>query len=211
MLGIHDYGLFIVSGILLALAPGQDTMYIIGRSLSGGLRSGVASALGINVGCIIHTLMAAAGLSILLASSPAAFTAVKLCGAAYLVFLGGRMLFAKRRTAVDSELEGAPAGAGAWAAFGQGILTNVLNPKVALFFLAFLPQFISPASSSKTLAFLALGATFIATGTVWCLMLATGAARLRSFFVRNPGARNGIDRATGGLFVLLGARLAWSR
>lgn len=211
MLGIHDYWLFIASGILLALAPGQDTMYIIGRSLTGGLRSGVASALGINVGCIIHTLMAAAGLSILLASSPAAFTAVKLCGAAYLVFLGGRLLFAKRGTAAGAELDGAPARAGAWNAFGQGILTNVLNPKVALFFLAFLPQFISPASPSKTLAFLALGATFITTGTIWCLILAVGAARLRGFLVRNPRARTGIDRATGGLFILMGARLAWSR
>jgi len=211
MLGIHDYGLFIASGVLLALAPGQDTMYIIGRSLTGGLRSGVASALGINVGCIIHTLMAAAGLSILLASSPAAFTAVKLCGAAYLVFLGGRLLFAKRGTAAGPELDAAPARAGAWTAFGQGILTNVLNPKVALFFLAFLPQFISPASPAKTLAFLALGATFITTGTIWCLILAAGAARLRGFFVRNPRARGGIDRATGALFILMGTRLAWSR
>ena len=211
MLGIHDYGLFIASGVLLALAPGQDTMYIIGRSLTGGLRSGVASALGINVGCIIHTLMAAAGLSILLASSPAAFTAVKLCGAAYLVFLGGRLLFAKRGTAAGPELDAAPARAGAWTAFGQGILTNVLNPKVALFFLAFLPQFISPASPAKTLAFLALGATFITTGTIWCLILAAGAARLRGFFARNPRARGGIDRATGGLFILMGTRLAWSR
>jgi threonine/homoserine/homoserine lactone efflux protein len=211
MLGIHDYWLFIASGILLALAPGQDTMYIIGRSLTGGLRSGVASALGINVGCIIHTLMAAAGLSILLASSPAAFTAVKLCGAAYLVFLGGRLLFAKRGTSAGAALDGAPARAGAWTAFAQGILTNVLNPKVALFFLALLPQFISPASPSKALAFLALGATFITTGTIWCLILAVGAARLRGFFERNPRARAGIDRATGGLFVLLGARLAWSR
>jgi threonine/homoserine/homoserine lactone efflux protein len=214
MLGIHDYWLFIVSGILLALAPGQDTMYIIGRSLTGGLRSGVASALGITVGCIVHTLMAAAGLSILLASSPAAFTAVKLCGAAYLLFLGGRLLFAKRAAAPEpagADPNSAPARAGAWAAFGQGILTNVLNPKVALFFLAFLPQFISPASTSKTLAFLALGATFITTGTIWCLILAVGAARLRDFFVRNPRARTTIDRATGGVFILLGARLAWSR
>ncbi len=214
MLGIHHYWLFIASGILLALTPGQDTMYIIGRSLTGGLRSGVASALGITAGCVIHTLMAATGLSILLAASPAAFTAVKLCGAAYLVFLGGKLLFAKRATGEQlhqlTERE-APAGSGAWAAFAQGILTNVLNPKVALFFLAFLPQFISPASTSKTLAFLALGATFIATGTIWCLILATGAARLRGFFVRNPSVRGIINRATGGLFILLGARLAWSR
>lgn len=210
MLGIHNYWLFIASGVLLNLTPGQDTMYILGRSLTGGLRSGVASAFGINAGSIIHTVAAAAGLSVLLRTTPLAFTAVKLCGAAYLVFLGTRLLFAPR-AAGAADFDGKPAAGGAGRAFVQGVLTNVLNPKVALFFLAFLPQFISPSSPSKTLAFLALGATFIATGTIWCLVLAVGAARLRSFFVRNPSVRTVIDRGIGGLFVLLGARLAWSR
>lgn len=211
MLGIHDYWLFILSGILLNLTPGQDTMYILGRSLSGGLRSGVASAFGITAGTLIHTLAAAAGLSVLLATSPVAFTAVKVCGAAYLAFLGAKLLFTRSSNGTGPDPEKESAGRGAWTAFGQGILTNVLNPKVALFFLAFLPQFISPSSASKTLAFLALGATFITTGTIWCLVLAISAARLRSFFVRNPNVRTLIDRATGGLFILLGARLAWSR
>jgi threonine/homoserine/homoserine lactone efflux protein len=211
MLGIHDYWLFILSGILLNLTPGQDTMYILGRSLSGGLRSGVASALGITAGTLIHTLAAAAGLSVLLATSPVAFTAVKVCGAAYLGFLGAKLLFTRSSSGTGPDPARESAGRGAWTAFGQGILTNVLNPKVALFFLAFLPQFISPSSASKTLAFLALGATFITTGTVWCLVLAFSAARLRTFFVRNPNVRTLIDRATGGLFILLGARLAWSR
>jgi threonine/homoserine/homoserine lactone efflux protein len=211
MLGIHDYWLFIVSGVLLNLTLGQDTMYILGRSLTGGLRCGVASALGIASGSVIHTLAAAAGLSVLLATSPVAFTAVKLCGGAYLVYLGGKLLFTRHpANAMGDPQADAPRGS-AWSAFGQGVLTNVLNPKVALFFLALLPQFISPASPSKTLAFLALGATFITTGTIWCLTLAVGAARLRSFFVRNPNVRTLIDRATGGLFMLLGARLAWSR
>jgi|SRR5215469_1575631 len=211
MLGIHNYWLFILSGILLNLTPGQDTMYILGRSLTGGLHAGVASALGISVGSIFHTLAAAAGLSVLLATSPLAFTAVKLCGATYLIYLGARLLFTRSAASAAAELGAAPARGGARAAFGQGILTNVLNPKVALFFLAFLPQFITPASSSKTLAFLALGATFITTGVIWSLVLAVAAARLRSFFVRNPNVRTLIDRATGGLFMLLGARLAWSR
>jgi threonine/homoserine/homoserine lactone efflux protein len=209
MLGIHDYWLFIVSGVLLNLTPGQDTMYILGRSLSGGLRAGVASALGITTGSIIHTLAAAAGLSVLLAASPVAFTVVKLCGAAYLIYLGVRLLFSRAASAPD--VGAAPTAGGGRRAYAQGVLTNVLNPKVALFFLALLPQFISPASPHKTLAFLALGATFITTGTIWCLVLATGAARLRAFFVRNPNARTLLDRAAGGLFVLLGARLAWSR
>lgn len=211
MLGIHDYALFVLSGLLLNLTPGQDTMYILGRSLSGGLREGVASALGISVGSIFHTLAAAAGLSLLLAASPLAFMAVKLGGAAYLVFLGVRLLFTSTSKELRADAQVKSAHRGAWPAFGQGVLTNVLNPKVALFFLAFLPQFISPASASKTLAFLALGATFITTGTLWCLILATGAARLRALLVRYPGARTLIDRATGALFVLLGARLAWIR
>jgi threonine/homoserine/homoserine lactone efflux protein len=211
MLGIHDYWLFIVSGVLLNLTPGQDTMYILGRSLTGGLRCGVASALGIATGSIIHTLAAAAGLSVLLATSPVAFTAVKLCGGAYLIYLGGRLFFTRHPANATGDLQSdAPLGS-AWLAFGQGVLTTVLNPKVALFFLALLPQFISPASPSKTLAFLALGATFITTGTIWCLILAVGAARLRSFFARNPNVRTLIDRASGGLFMLLGTRLAWSR
>jgi threonine/homoserine/homoserine lactone efflux protein len=211
VLGIHDYLLFIASGILLNLTPGQDTMYILGRSLTGGLRSGIASALGITVGSIIHTLAAALGLSVLLATSPLAFTVVKLCGAAYLVYLGAKLLFTRHAADAAADFEGKPATGGVRRSFGQGVLTNVLNPKVALFFLAFLPQFISPSSPSKTLAFLVLGATFIITGTIWCLVLAVAAARLRSFFVRNPSVRIIIDRTIGGLFVLLGARLAWSR
>jgi threonine/homoserine/homoserine lactone efflux protein len=211
VLGIHNYWLFIASGILLNLTPGQDTMYILGRSLTGGRRVGIASAFGVTVGSVVHTLAAAAGLSVLLATSPLAFTAVKLGGAAYLVFLGARLLLAPHTAGAGPDLDGAPTRGGAGRAFVQGVLTNVLNPKVALFFLAFLPQFISPASPTKTLAFLALGATFITTGTIWCLVLAVGAARLRGLLVRNPSVRTVIDRSIGGLFVLLGARLAWTR
>jgi RhtB (resistance to homoserine/threonine) family protein len=209
VLGIHDYWLFVITGILLNLTPGQDTMFIIGRSLSGGQRSGVAAALGITVGSVCHTLAAALGLSVVLATTPWAFTVVKLVGAAYLVYLGARMLFTK---SAGSAANPAAAGRGdAAASFRQGILTNILNPKVALFFLAFLPQFIDPATHTKTLAFLALGATFIASGLAWCLVLAFAAARLQAFFLRNPNARALIDRVVGVLFVGLGLRLAWSR
>ena len=138
MLGIHGYWLFVCAGILLNLTPGQDTMFIIGRSLTGGLRSGVAAACGISVGSIFHTLMAALGLSAILATSPLAFTIVKFIGAAYLIYLGARLLFAKVSTARNAAP--APASADPRAALLQGILTNVLNPKVALFFLAFLPR-----------------------------------------------------------------------
>lgn len=210
VLGIHDYWLFIVTGVLLNLAPGQDTMFIIGRSLTGGLGSGVASALGVAVGAVCHTLAAALGLSALLATSAAAFTAVKLAGAVYLIYLGVNLLRTRAPTGPDAIPRPATI-ADRWSCFVQGVLTNVLNPKVALFFLALLPQFIEPASPTKTLAFLALGATFVTTGTIWCLVLASGAARLRAFFVRNLNVRTLLDRATGALFLLLGARLAWAR
>jgi threonine/homoserine/homoserine lactone efflux protein len=209
MFGIHGYWLFLLTGVLLNLTPGQDTMFIIGRSLTGGSRSGVAAACGITVGSIFHTLAAALGLSAILATSTLAFTVVKLAGAAYLLYLGAKLLFTKTAAGAASS----PAGVSCdpKSAFVQGIFTNVLNPKVALFFLALLPQFIAPTSSSKTLAFLILGGTFITTGLAWCLVLAMGAARLQEFFLRNPDVRTLIDRAVGGLFLALGARLAWSQ
>ena len=210
MLGIHDYWLFVLTGVLLNLTPGQDTMFILGRSLTGGLRAGVASALGIGVGSIFHTFAAAAGLSAILAASPAAFLIVRIAGALYLVYLGARLLFTKALQ--DSDLQVTPVQEGnAGSAFRQGIVTNVLNPKVALFFLALLPQFIEPDSAAKTLAFLTLGLTFVMTGTIWCFVLAFGAARLRQFFRGNPRMRTAIDRVTGGLFIALGIRLAADR
>lgn|SRR5579862_1533934 len=220
MLGIHGYLLFVAAGVLLNLTPGQDTMFIIGRSLSGGQRSGVAAAFGIAVGSIGHTLAAALGLSVILATSAVAFTVVKVAGAAYLIYLGARLLLSKHAAATAAPA-GAPtaapsavpraASSGARAAFGQGILTNLLNPKVALFFLAFLPQFIDTTSPTRTLAFLVLGATFITTGLAWCLVLAVAAGRLQAFFLRNPNMRVLLDRTVGALFLALGARLAWAR
>jgi threonine/homoserine/homoserine lactone efflux protein len=210
ILGIHGYGLFVVSGLLLNLTPGQDTMFILGRSLTGGLRAGILAAAGIAIGTVCHTLAAALGLSAILATSALAFSIVKLAGAAYLIFLGAKLLISRSAAAPATGPPGA-SGADPRSALRQGILTNVLNPKVALFFLAFLPQFIEPASNTKTLAFLVLGATFITTGFLWCLVVAFAAARLQSFFLRNPGVRTLIDRLVGGLFLALGARLAWSR
>jgi threonine/homoserine/homoserine lactone efflux protein len=207
MLGIHDYWLFVLTGVLLNLTPGQDTMFILGRSLTGGLRSGIASALGIGVGSLFHTLAAAAGLSALIAASPAAFFIIRIAGALYLVYLGGKLLITRtQQNAVTPAEEG-----DAWSAFRQGILTNILNPKVALFFLALLPQFIRPDSTSKTLAFMLLGITFVTTGTLWCVVLALGAARLRQFFRGNPRVRTSLDRVTGAVFIVLGIRLAADR
>ena len=208
MLGIHDYWLFVTAGVLLNLTPGQDTFFILGRSIAEGIRAGVASALGITVGSLIHTTMAAIGLSAILATSASAFIVVKLVGAVYLVYIGVRMLVAASSLEPATSLGGPRS---AFAAFRDGVLTNVLNPKVALFFLALMPQFIDPSSDTKVLAFIVLGLTFVATGTVWCLVLAVSAGHLRGFFARHPRGLNMATRAAGGLFVLLGLRLAVSR
>ena len=207
MLGIHDYWLFVATGVLLNLMPGQDTLYILGSSLAYGRRTGLASALGISAGCIVHTFAAAIGLSAILATSATAFIAVKVAGAVYLIYLGVRAFTA--RTDVISPLQH-PTSTSTGLAFRRGVLTNVLNPKVALFFLALLPQFIDSDSPTKVGAFLGLGFTFVATGTAWCLFLAVAAAHIRGFFVEHPRAFTHLSRASGALFVLLGLRLAAS-
>jgi threonine/homoserine/homoserine lactone efflux protein len=213
MFGIHDFTLFLTAGVLLNLTPGQDTMFILGQSLANGRRAGIASALGISVGSMVHTTAAALGLSAVLAASETAFTVVRLAGAAYLCYLGARMLLAPSGALVPPPAASGPVAAAATsaAAFRRGIVTNVLNPKVALFYLAFLPQFIDPASPTKTLAFLMLGATFVTTGTLWCLVLATAAASLRGVLVRRRGLAAALDRAAGALFIALGIRLALAR
>jgi threonine/homoserine/homoserine lactone efflux protein len=208
MLGIHDYGLFVATGVILNLTPGQDTFYILGRSVSEGTRSGVASALGIAVGSLLHTAFAAVGLSAVLATSASAFAVVKILGAAYLIYLGSRMLFA---ASAGVPTRGREHATGALTAFRDGIVSNVLNPKVALFFLALMPQFIAPESDMKVAAFIVLGLTFVTTGTVWCLILAVAAGKLGGSFARHPQRWRAVTRASGGLFVLLGLRLAVSR
>ncbi|HEY9239033.1 MAG TPA: LysE family translocator, partial [Burkholderiaceae bacterium] len=164
MFGIHDLALFIVSGLLLNIAPGPDTMLVVTRSATQGWRAGSAAALGIGAGTFVHVLAAALGLSALLATSTHAFTVVKWIGAAYLVGLGVRMWFARvTRAARAEEVAALPYR----EIFAQGFLTNVLNPKVALFFLAFVPQFIDPASDTKALAFVVLGCVFNANSMLW--------------------------------------------
>jgi RhtB (resistance to homoserine/threonine) family protein len=208
MFGIHDFGLFLAAGILLNLTPGPDTVYILGRSIAQGREAGIASALGICVGSIFHSCAAALGLSAILATSAVAFAAIKLLGGAYLIFLGIKMLLDRRRQlSLPSNFRRRTT----IAAFRQGVFTNVLNPKVALFFLAFLPQFIDPASNMKLLAFLALGLTFVTTGTIWCLILAWFASALSERLRENETIGQWLNRAAGALFVFLGARLATTK
>jgi len=207
MLGTQNLPLFITSAVLLNLTPGQDTMYILGRGVSPGRAAAVISALGISCGCMVHTLAAALGFSAVLATSAAAFQAVKWAGALYLIYLGLRMLTARRAPGASTA---PPPAADRWTIYRQAVLTNLLNPKVALFFLAFLPQFVDPATTHRAISFLFLGACFIFTGTCWCLVLACASGAI-SRLLRRTGAAQAMDRLAGGLFVLLGVRLAIAR
>jgi threonine/homoserine/homoserine lactone efflux protein len=207
MLGIHDFWIFLVSGILLNIAPGPDSAYVVGRSVQLGWRGGVAATFGISTGCLTHVFAAAIGLSALLMASATAFTAVKWIGAAYLCYVGLTMLFSRSRTA-DAAAPGESGTATLSRVFWQGALTNVLNPKVALFFLAFLPQFVAADAPHKAFAFLALGLIFIFNGTLWCLTVALVAARAANRVKSSGRAIDLINRGLGALFVYLGARLA---
>src|ERR1700730_3749914 len=208
MFGIHDFGLFLIAGILLNLTPGPDTVYILGRSIAQGREAGIASALGISLGSIFHTCAAALGLSAILATSALAFGTIKLIGGAYLIFLGAKMIWDRRKHLVlPSNFRRRTT----LAAFRQGILTNILNPKVALFFLAFLPQFIDPASNMKIAAFITLGLTFVTTGTIWCLILAWFASALSERLRTNETITQWLNRTAGALFVFLGLRLATAK
>jgi len=209
MLGIHDFPLFIVSGLLLNITPGPDMAYIVGRSVQLGWRGGAAAAIGISCGCLVHVVGCAAGLSALLAASSAAFTAVKWLGAAYLCFIGLKMLLSRESSPGPHPVVASGEGAVSLRrVFWQGALTNVLNPKVALFFLAFLPQFVTAESAHKALAFLLLGAVFIFNSTLWCLSVAAFAARTASRVRQSGHAMAWVNRGLGGMFVCLGARLA---
>src|SRR5262245_56270005 len=209
MLGIHHYWLFIATAIVLILTPGQDTFFILGRSLASGRPAGIAAALGITAGSLMHTCAAALGLSALLATSPYAFMAVKFAGAAYLLYIGVRALLTRSNGLPGAEAR--DAGDGRWSAFRQGIVSNLLNPKVALFFLALMPQFISADSTHKVGAFLALGLSFVAMGLAWCTTLAVGASYLRGAFMRRPSLASVLNKIAGAMFIALGLRLATVR
>jgi threonine/homoserine/homoserine lactone efflux protein len=202
--------MFAAAVFVLNATPGVDFLLTVSRTLQGGARAGVAAALGIASGCVLHALAAAFGLAALLALHPQAWRAVQWAGAAYLAWLGFGLLRQARRGGAD-----AAASAGlprrAWAAeFRTGLLTNVLNPKVALFFLAFLPQFVPAATPHKTASFLLLGAWFVVQGLLFLLALVALAARLARW-QSSPRTRRVLAATGGALFVGLALRLLAER
>ena len=241
---LHHLLLFIAAGVALNLTPGPDVMFIVANAVRGGLRAGVAAALGISAGCLVHVMAAALGVSALLATSQTAFAALKWVGALDLVWVGVQMLRgALKRPAPDAEAalakpanamntragcaggscakgqfdskkdDTAESTAGAaqapvWPVLRRGFLTNVLNPKVALFFLAFVPQFIAPGTAHPGWVFAALGLLFTFNGLLvacaWALAAAWAARRAGAL----QRALRWLDGVAGGLFIVFGIRLA---
>jgi threonine/homoserine/homoserine lactone efflux protein len=204
-LGIHDFAVFLLSAVTLAVIPEQDTLYVLGRTLAQGRGAGFASIAGILSGAIVHLLAGALGLSALLGVTPHGFVILRWAGGSYLIYLGIQSLRSGNEspseTAIPFEQHNH------FIAWRQGMLTNLLNPKVALFILAFIPQFIHPDSAHKALAFVFLGSCFFVVGSLWLLCLV--------WFADWIGGKLGKDRPmvkvlnvlAGGLFIALGVRL----
>lgn len=197
---------FLFAAFMLNIAPGPDMLYVVGRSLGQGRKAGIVSALGIFVGCWVHILAAAFGIAALLRSSPVAFNVVRYAGAAYLVYLGIKMIVQRSNLAQQQ-----PKPASLVSIFHQGVITNVLNPKVALFFLAFLPQFVDAHRGSIVWQILLLGLIFNVGGTAVNLGVAYAGGTLGELLRRNARFARMQQWFTGLVFIGLGARLAWQR
>jgi threonine/homoserine/homoserine lactone efflux protein len=202
--GVDHLGLFVVAGLLLNLTPGPDVLFIVSQGLRSGARAGIVAALGISAGCLVHVVAATVGVGALVAASATAFTVLKWIGAAYLVFIGLRML----ASCGGADAPGEAAELSMRQVFLRAFWTNALNPKVALFFLAFLPQFIAPGTAGASWSFLALGLLFTFNSTwvnigygVLAAWIAHRMAALRRGFAW-------MDRIAGALFVGFGLRLA---
>ena len=197
---------FLVAALVLNIAPGPDMLYVIGRSVGQGRKAGIVSSFGVFVGCWVHILAAAFGIAALLRSSPMAFNIVRYAGAAYLIYLGIRML-AQKTDLTSQQLKTESLG----AMFRQGAITNMLNPKVAIFFLAFLPQFIDAHRGRVALQIVVLGLIFNVGGTLVNLAVAYAGGTLGELLRRNQSIARLQRRFTGLIFVGLGLRLAWQK
>jgi RhtB (resistance to homoserine/threonine) family protein len=205
----HQLLLFVAAGLLLNLTPGPDVLYIVTNSLRSGAKAGVVAALGINAGCFVHIFAAALGVSALLAASAMAFTVLKWAGAAYLLWIGARLLLSRapQASADLAAIARAQPALPLRSVFLGGFWTNALNPKVAIFFLAFVPQFIPAGAEHKALAFIALGSLF----NVNSVFVNAGWALAAAWMARREAVQRGmhwLDRVAGAMFIGFGLKLA---
>ncbi len=209
MNGIENYFGFLLAGIILNITPGADTIYIITRSVAQGRKAGIYSVLGIGTGALCHTLFAAFGLSVILMQSALLFQIVKYAGAAYLIFLGIKIIRDKSNLFANPKFQ--QENVNPVKIYKQGFLTNLLNPKVAIFYLSLMPQFIKPAYVNGPLPFLILGFTFITTGTIWCVFLAYSSSFMTKTLRENARLSKIMQKISGFIFVTLGLQLLFNK
>ncbi len=208
MIDLHYWLVFLGAALALNLSPGPDLIYVLSRTVAQGTKVGMASAAGVWTGAFVHVLAAAFGLSAILMTSAEAFTVVKHIGAAYLIYLGIQAL-RSRGTTVDFSVNQSP-GMSPAQAYRQGVLVDVLNPKVAVFFMAFLPQFVRPGHGHPSLQLVVLGALIIVVAVPVETLFVMAASRTTRFFRSHPGASVWLDRLLGTILITLGLRLALS-
>ena len=199
-------GLYILASLALILTPGQDMLYVMSRALAQGRLAGLYSAVGVIIGILVHTVLAAVGVGAILAASEGLFLAVKLAGAAYLVYLGVKLLLTREATLATTSGARYSATSLVW----QGVLSNVSNPKIVVFFFAFLPQFVDPRSANPTADLVFLGVLYAAMGLVVKAGVGLAAGSLSERVLRKPRALVWINRVSGTILVALGLRLAAS-
>jgi len=207
-MGIINFTTFVVTSFLFILSPGIDTIFILNKSITQGKKWGLYSTLGITTGVLIHTIFAAFGLSLILAQSATAFNIVKYLGAAYLVYLGITKLFV-REGIIKKESQ--PQTLSVKKTYFSAVFTNTLNPKVAIFFLAFFPQFIQPAYLHNALPFIALGITYGFIGLLWFTVLTLFAGAFSNKLQSTPSIILWLNKCSGAVFILMGAKVALTK
>ncbi len=207
-----QFALFFVAALVLAVTPGPGIFYVAARTLAGGRTEGMASSFGTGLGGMVHVFAGALGVSAIVLASAELFTALKLVGAAYLVWLGIRTVQIARRDANAALIRGETAApVGARRAFREGAIVEALNPKTAAFFLAFIPQFVSPASGSVALQFLLLGFLSVALNTLADIGVALAASRIRQGAAARPNLVRRLREGSGAAMVALGIGLAFAK
>ena len=207
MLGIENFMTFMVTALFFIMTPGIDTVFVLNKSIGQGRKSGIVSAMGINTGILTHTFLSAIGLTVLIAKSAIAFMVIKYIGAAYLVYIGVKKYM--DTSALFTEQTVSEAKNSSKNDFWSGFFTNSLNPKVALFFLAFLPQFITPSKLEDPVPFVLLGITFAIIGVIWYLTLTMFASTFSTKIKGNPNSGIWLNRVSGFVFVLMGLQIAF--
>ncbi|MCW3116057.1 MAG: LysE family translocator [Chitinophagaceae bacterium] len=203
----HSFWLFALASLMLNITPGNDMLYVIARSTGQGIKAGIVSSLGVMVGCMVHIMAAVAGLSAIIAQSAPAFNIVKYTGAAYLIYLGVRSLNSKKRLFhINVDIQKLSYKKLFW----QGIVTNALNPKVALFFLAFLPQFLDMKSGNTQWQILFLGTWFDVSGTVVNILVAFLFGKIGNWLTHSARFVQWQKRITGAILIGLGIKVALS-